>query len=318
MDRRRATANRYRVILVSIQSPNVIVSPGSIRSLDYDDIYFSDDAEREVNRVFLEPAKIKERMKYATVFSVGELGFGSGLNFLTTANIFVKSAPETGRLRFITFEKHPLSKEDVLTALSSFTFSSLTLGEFADALPSRTRGWHRRFFLDGKIELSVYVGDVEVGIKDLLHQEHLGIDAWFLDGFSPAKNPAMWSPTLLQQIAPVTRKNGTITSFSAAGEVRRVLSLHFHVERVDGRPYKRHTLLATLARKPLTERPKQRSVRVLGAGIAGCSTAFALARKGLEVELVDPSGIATKTSSIPTAILHPRLFSGESKESDFR
>ena len=318
MDRRRATANRYRVILVSIQSPNVIVSPGSIRSLDYDDIYFSDDAEREVNRVFLEPAKIKERMKYATVFSVGELGFGSGLNFLTTANIFVKSAPETGRLRFISFEKHPLSKEDVLTALSSFTFSSLTLGEFADALPSRTRGWHRRFFLDGKIELSVYVGDVEVGIKDLLHQEHLGIDAWFLDGFSPAKNPAMWSPTFLQQIAPVTRKKGTITSFSAAGEVRRVLSLHFHVERVDGRPYKRHTLLATLARKPLTEHPKQRSVRVLGAGIAGCSTAFALARKGLEVELVDPSGIATKTSSISTAILHPRLFSGESKESDFR
>lgn len=318
MDRRHTTANRYRVILVPIQSPNVIVSPGSIRSLDYGDIYFSEDAEREVNRVFLEPAKIKERMKYASVFSIGELGFGSGLNFLTTANIFVKEAPEAARLRFISFEKHPLLKKDVLKALSTTAFSHLTVEALADTLPSRTHGWHRRFFLDGKIELSVYVGDAEVGIKDLINRENLGIDAWFLDGFSPAKNPAMWSPTLLQQIATVTRKNGTVTSFSAAGKVRRALGLNFHVERVDGRPHKRHTLLATLTHKPLIEHSPKTAVRVLGAGIAGCSTAFALARKGMDVELIDPSGIAKKASSIPTAILHPRLFSGESKESNFR
>ncbi|GIS97079.1 MAG: hypothetical protein CM1200mP24_03630 [Gammaproteobacteria bacterium] len=110
MDRRRTTAHRYRVILVSIQSPNVIVSPGSIRSLDYDDIYFSDDAEREVNRVFLEPAKIKERMKYATVFSVGELGFGSGLNFLTPPISSLKSAPETADCVLLASKNIPFQK----------------------------------------------------------------------------------------------------------------------------------------------------------------------------------------------------------------
>lgn len=301
-----------------VKPPNVLVSPGFIRSLDYGDIYFSNDADREVNRVFLEPAKIKQRMRHTTVFSVGEFGFGSGLNFLTTVDAFVQAAPQAARFRFISFEKHPLSSPDLITALSSISLSAISVTEFANAAPTRTNGWHRRFFLDGKVELSVYVGDVAEGMKDLVEQERLGIDAWFLDGFSPPKNPSMWSHKLLQQIALITRSKGTVTSFSASGKVRRALGENFNVQRIDGRPHKRHTLLATLVRGSTIQHKRRTSVRVLGAGIAGCATAFALARKGVAVDLIDPSGLATKASSIPAAILHPRLFSGDSKESRFR
>lgn len=308
-----------------VKPARVAVDGHQTRSLDYDDIYFDTDGPAEVRRVFTDPAALEERFARQRVFTVAEFGFGTGLNFLVTMALFLERAPVDARLRFISFEKHPLRAVDVAAALrpwqSLHAHSDVPDPDvFAISYPPPYPGWHRRFFCKGRVELSVFVGDISAGFADLLERDSVGVDAWFLDGFAPVKNAEMWHEGLLSRLQSLTCANGTVTTFSAAGFVRRTLENNgFAVKRIDARPHKRHTLAGVLSGPAVARRAAVGRVVVRGAGFAGCAVAAACARKGIEVDLVDPTGkVGATTSAIPAAILHARLFATDTPDARLR
>ena len=271
------------------------------RSARYGDIYFARDGVAETERVFIEPMRLGELFKRGSQGSVrvGELGFGTGLNFLAVSEAFLNAAPRAARLDYIAFEKHPLRGRDLEPILKRHA-SNLTLTHgLIDAWPQRLSGWHVRYFDGGRIRLMLYQGDALDGVTDLQSKCH----AWLLDGFDPRSNPAMWSEHLLGKVAEKSEPNARIASFTAQGVVRRRLeSVGFAMERVDQQPHKRHSLAGrrTSGRAAQTIRPRE--VAIIGAGFAGTFTAHLLAIRGVSVHLFDP-----QFEPIPVALAHVRL-----------
>lgn len=281
-------------------------------SVDFGDVYYDADGPAEVERVFLAPARIAERSTETDTFTVGELGFGTGLNFIVTASKI------RSRLHYISFERHPLAQADVTRALTPWKAGYESAKTLIDAYPPPVPGWHRRIFDAGRVRLSVFFGDVAEGMADLVRQQRRGVDAWFLDGFAPRKNPEMWEGVLFRAMAGLSATAASVTTFSAAGQVRRDLAAAgFETRRVDQRPHKRHTTVATFtgAGRSFTSPPR---VTVLGAGLAGAATARALAERGIPATIRDRDGVAAGASSIPAAVLHPRLSPHASGESRLR
>ena len=276
----------------------------------FGDIYFSADGPDEVRRVFLAPAAVAERAQASDQhFTIAELGFGTGLNLVVAA------AATRARLHFVSFERHPLSRADLARALKPWRLDHPLVDPLIAAYPPPVPGWHRRFFESGRVQLSVFFGDVGDGLADLRQQQRRGVDAWFLDGFAPKRNPEMWRDGLFADIAALCAPGATATTFSAAGDVRRRLAAHgFTVRRVDQRPHKRHSTAAVFTGAGRTFQPP-REVVVVGAGLAGAATARRLVDKGIGVRLLDRAeGVASGASAIPAAVLHPRLLPAASVE----
>ena len=280
------------------------------------DIYYSTDAAREVGRVFLNPADVAARLRRSrTVFCVGELGFGTGLNFLSTAAL-VEANP-SARLHYVSFEAEPLTPADLRLAWPS---DSPVARELRQAYPPLVTGWHRRRLARGRITLSLYFGDIADGLPEFARTHTAGVDAWFLDGFAPAKNPDMWTPALWPHLARASRLGTTVTTFTAAGHVRRGLSDQgFSMRRVDQRPWKRESLAGEFqAESPTAVALTPRRVEVVGAGLAGASVARLLTEAGCTVHVTDPFGIAAGASRIPCALVHGRLLADGSLRADWR
>lgn len=263
------------------------------------DSYFSrDNGLAETRHVFINGNRLTERFATLTrgdCFVVGETGFGTGLNFLACAAAFLESAPAQSRLHFFSVEKFPLRHDDLALALQRWP----ALRELADALlhhyPDPVPGFHRRIFCDGRIHLTLALGDA----SDMLAQWRAPVDAWFLDGFAPSRNPDMWHPALFDRIAALSHANTTLATFTSAGFVRRGLDdAGFVMQRVPGFGRKREML--TGARRGDAAARQHRAaperVAVVGAGLAGCTTAAALAERGLRVSLFDPLGVANAAS----------------------
>ncbi len=194
----------------------------------FGDPYFSlQDGAAETAHVFLGGNDLPERMRDG--FHIAELGFGTGLNALVTAQAWAATG-QGGRLRYTSFEAWPLASTDMARALAAFP----ALAHWSALLLA---AWPARRFALGAIEVEVIPGDA---------RETLGpwdgiADAWFLDGFAPARNPDLWGDDILRQVARHTASGGTFATYSAAGDVRRALaSAGFAVERVQGYGRKRH------------------------------------------------------------------------------
>lgn len=282
-------------------------------SLDFGDVYYDVDGPAEVERVFLAPAHIPDRSPAGgPTFTLCELGFGTGLNFIVTAGA------ARSRLHYVSFERHPLSRADVARALGAWSADHPLAKTLIDAYPPPVPGWHRRIFDEGRVRLSVFIGDVAEGMADLARQQRRGVDAWFLDGFAPRKSPEMWDGALFRAMAGLSAAGASVTSFSAAGQVRRDLNAAgFATRRVDQRPHKRHTTAATFNGAGRSFTPPSQ-VTVLGAGLAGAATARALAERGISATVHDRDGIAAGASSIPAAVLRGRLSPHASGESRLR
>ena len=306
---------------ITIIEPAVVeMRDGRAFSPRYNDIYFSNGGPIDSHRVFLEPAKVGQRIARNPVFTVAELGFGTGLNFVVTATEFLRKRSNPSRLRFVSFEKHPLTLLDLRQVGQPWDQSLPFVNQLLDQYPPAVAGWHRRFFEGGDIELSIYIGDVVTGFRDFLERDQRGVDAWFLDGFSPDRNPAMWQESMLSRLHTLTRVGGSVTTFSAAGSVRRILQRNgFQLERVNSLPDKRHTLCGWLTTPSFKPRLQPSEAVVAGGGLAGCAAANALAKKGINVTLLEPTGqVAQSTSSVPTAITHVRLSGSRSPEAKRR
>lgn len=252
------------------------------------------------------------------VFVVGETGFGTGLNFLMTVACFVQQAPAEARLVYVSTELHPLTQETLAAAHERLPGR---LQALASELREALRQDGARTFADGRVTLHVLHGDATQSLRN----HTFAADAWFLDGFSPSKNPAMWSFELLREVANHTVIDGTFATYTVAGHVRRsLLDAGFVVERAAGHGKKREMLrgrrkpfasAVNPARLPREQAAPQR-VHVLGAGIAGATIANAFARRGVPVTVVDPNGIAAGASGISAAIVRPRLWKAGTRTPD--
>lgn len=285
-------------------------------AIDYDDIYYSGNGEEEFQRVFLQPSQLLSRQNLTNCLQVAELGFGSGLNFVLCAEAVLRHSEK--RLHYISFEAHPLAPQD--WARLAKRRSKALFTELAAAALPLLKGWHRRSFANGRIHLSVFHGDALEGLVDLQARHRQPVDAWFLDGFDPRKNPQMWRPAVFRALANCSASGTHVSTFTAAGQVRRDLSaVGFNMQRVDQRPRKRESLAGVYSRigqRSATPKPSQ--VRVFGAGIAGCTVARELANLGVEVQLFDPHGIASGGSKMQASALHCRLLGDLSGGGEFR
>lgn len=277
------------------------------------DVYFSAANGLEESRaVFLAGAGFPERFGRDLTI-VGELGFGTGLNVLALWDSFRRNAPSGARLHVVSVEGFPLRREDAARALGAFPELSDLAGALIEAWPSPHKGAHRRVFEDGRVSLTVFHDDAQSALTEM----DFAADAWFLDGFAPAKNPDMWTPPLFAQIARLSKPGAPAATFTVAGAVRRGLAeAGFKVEKKPGFGRKRERLEAVfegVSRPGCAPSPFEPvtlatdPIAVIGGGIAAASLVEALARRGREVRIFACGGWAAGASSAPLALVTPRL-----------
>ncbi len=201
-------------------------------STRFDDPYFSlEDGMAETRHVFLDGNDLPAR--FHGDFHIGELGFGTGLNAAVALQAWQASG-QTGRLRYTSFEMYPMDPDAMTRALAAFP----ELGKAAQAVTRALQGH------DSLIALEVIQGDANATLPAWAGKTN----AWFLDGFAPAKNPDLWGDALLAQVARHTAPGGTVATYSAAGHIRRGLeAAGFDVRRAPGFARKRHMTRGVLA-----------------------------------------------------------------------
>lgn len=319
-------AARLKHAILDWDAPTQI--DGAPRSFLFDDIYFSGAGAAESEHVFLAGNDLPRRFAGAAEFSIGELGFGTGLNFLVAWKAWVACEKPTGaRLHFLSVEKYPLTLSDLEKAHASWPGLSDYARELRRALPPAFPGFHHIEIADD-VTLTLLYGDA----LDVLKSAEATIDAWFLDGFAPAKNPEMWSPALFAEIARVSAQNATFATFTVAGDVRRALAgAGFDIEKRTGFGRKREMLVGRLARSSqkqshrapwfVTHRagPLKRTAKIaiIGAGVAGASLAQALRSAGYAPTIYDATAPASGASGNPAGLIMPRLDVGDTPAGRF-
>ncbi|XYK81778.1 MAG: tRNA (5-methylaminomethyl-2-thiouridine)(34)-methyltransferase MnmD [Labrenzia sp.] len=224
------------------------------RAEAFGDTYFSKAGGLDETRhVFLSGNGLPERFEGRESFTIAEFGFGTGLNFLAAVQALerVANPPE---LTFISFELHPMTSEQLRRALAAFP--DLTdWAEKLTAIWSPQPGWN--ILQLERVRLVLGVGDARVLIAELQNVpevfkqagvDALKVDAWFLDGFSPAKNPELWDEALLEAAANLTAPDGTLATYTSAGWVRRNLqAAGFEIDKVKGYAGKREMVIGRKA-----------------------------------------------------------------------
>lgn len=219
------------------QTDQILWRDGDIPvSSRFDDPFFSlENGVAETEHVFLAGNDLPAR--FGPGFHIAELGFGTGLNLLVAWEAWTASG-QSGPLHFTSFEAYPMHPDDMARAHAAFP----AFGGKRDALAACWRQGGGVFELPG-LRLNVVVGDA----RETLPRWDGAADAWFLDGFAPAKNPELWAHELLQQVGAHTAPGGTFATYTAAGFVRRSLAdAGFDVQRTPGYGRKRHMSVGTL------------------------------------------------------------------------
>lgn len=287
---------------------------GSPVSSTYDDIYFSrHDAVAESVTTFLDGVELDNLWQEQDHVTIAETGFGTGLNFLLTWQRW-KQLGSPGNLTYISVEGHPFDLDALTLAHQAFPELSEMAHDLQSKWPPAAPGYHLRLFEGGKLALLLLFGDA----KKQLGQLQASVDAWYLDGFSPASNPDMWNDTVFKHIARTAKPTCRIATFTAAGFVKRGLqAVGFDMKKTAGYGKKRERLVGIYngsdesllwQGNDWTAPPQNtpRSTLVIGAGIAGISVASALKRLGQKVTILDATTL-DKASEVPVAILSPHL-----------
>lgn len=307
---------------------------GTPRSIEYDDIYHDTaDALGESRHVFLAANRIAERWDTHTGdFVIAEPGFGSAVNFVQTVALW-RAAGSPCTLRYLGFELHPLARDDLAISLARFPELSEAAEPLLAQYPPAVAGCHRLHPLEG-LQLDLYFGDAVKQLRAYGEGLQGKVHAWYLDGFSPARNPRMWCDDLFEAIAESSSPEATISTYSAAGEVRRGLErAGFAIERMPGFAGKRHMLRGAFTSETPREkeagdsRPwfrlpaapaKTRTAAVIGAALAGSSTARHLARKGWQVTVFEQAaGLEHGVNALGQLALRCRIFAQDNSLARF-
>lgn len=315
-------------------------TPGSRR---FNDIYFSTQGGlAESEHVFITGNDLETRWRQhprpGSPFTIVELGFGTGLNFLLCWQLLERLALADLRVHYLAFEKYPLSLKDMQRALALWPQLEPYSSSLLNAAIDHTAGIHR-LLLTPKLTLDLYFGDALEGMSEMLDGCSTAVDCWFMDGFAPDRNPTLWSNSITGLMWRNSSHGATASTYSVAGRVRRNLQeAGFTVTRRPGYGRKRQMSVAIADKQPpldsaretkqstepslwrpaiATKESADKAI-VIGAGLAGCSTAHSLVRKGWQVTLIDQAPeIAAGASGNPQGVLQPRLAAERSAQSRF-
>ncbi len=307
-------------------------------SKNFGDVYFSIvDGLNESRYVFIEHNQLPQRfanLKDYQTFCIAELGFGTGLNFFATWQLWNKIKKEAKahhtHLHFISFEKFPLSKADLQKALTSWTKKEPELAPLIKKLivayPTLIEGCHRLNFTTDSLTLDLWLGDANDNLAKLSSDEDKNstppnaptakIDAWFLDGFAPSCNKSLWAEQIFTQIGRLSKPTTTAATFSCAGVVKRGFkNIGFDIAKVKGFGRKREMLTAKFIQSTsqptliqhTTNTQKAKTALVIGAGVSGLMTARALTNRGIQVTLVDKIAPLAGASGNPRGLLAPKM-----------
>ncbi|WP_029406528.1 bifunctional tRNA (5-methylaminomethyl-2-thiouridine)(34)-methyltransferase MnmD/FAD-dependent 5-carboxymethylaminomethyl-2-thiouridine(34) oxidoreductase MnmC [Thiomicrorhabdus sp. Milos-T2] len=294
------------------------------KSEQFGDFYFSTDGGMaEVEHTFIEPNHLPKRfmdLADKSTFRIAETGFGSGLNFLMATKLWLASAPKSAQLHFISFEKYPLHLDDLIKAHQALPGLVEVSQVLQENYPFILPGWHDVWMFDKRVRLTLWFGDVLKGLPECDGTDVSKVDAWFLDGFAPAKNPDMWQPALFQQMARLSHLNTTFATFTAAGEVRRgIEKAGFELIKSSGFGKKReicsgqlkqqraHSLKAPWFSRPQPQEKAGKAI-VIGAGLAGGAVVNQLAQTGWSVTVLEAQNeIASQASGNLAGAVHPLI-----------
>lgn len=299
---------------------------GVPRATAFADGYFSSAGGlAESEAVFLAGTGLPEMWQNRDRFALCELGFGTGLNVLAAWKAWKKTRLPHAQLHISTIEAFPLARADAARALAHFPEVADLAARLLAHWPVRAYAPQRVWFPEDGFALTVFIGEAETILADLRTR----FDAWFLDGFAPARNPAMWTPWLFAHIARLSAPNGRLATFTVAGDVRRGLeAAGFTVEKKPGFGSKRERLEARFSPPaPASETGGEeagarssiypyaacnpRRVAIIGAGIAGAACAQALVRRGVETIVLETErSPAAGASGNPAGLVMPRFDRG--------
>ncbi|MBL0731074.1 bifunctional tRNA (5-methylaminomethyl-2-thiouridine)(34)-methyltransferase MnmD/FAD-dependent 5-carboxymethylaminomethyl-2-thiouridine(34) oxidoreductase MnmC [Piscinibacter sp. HJYY11] len=279
-------------------------------SAHYQDIYHPRaGAFVQARYVFLGGNELPARWQGRSRFVVLETGFGLGNNFLATWQAWRDDPARCERLVFISVEQHPLTADDMRRAHAQSPAPTLA-ATLVDAWPSLTHNLHTLEFEAGRVRLLLALGDVRSWLPELVAD----VDAFYLDGFAPARNAEMWDAHIAKALARLAAPGATLATWTSASAVREGLrSAGFDVREARGTGGKRDITLARYAPSFVPRRPPSRTSRhatpqhalIVGAGLAGSATALALAQEGWSSTVYDRRDTpASETSGNPAGLFH--------------
>jgi tRNA 5-methylaminomethyl-2-thiouridine biosynthesis bifunctional protein len=283
----------------------------------YDDIYHSAVGVLEQARyVYLSGNALPDRWQGRRTFTVLETGFGMGINFLVTWAAWRADPSRCERLHFVSTEKHPFTVAD-LRSVYAATLSDPAVADLAETLanawPMLVPGTHRLEFEDGRVVLTLVLADA----VDSLPTLRLRADAFYLDGFAPAKNPELWSLSIFKALARLAGDGATFSTYSSAGEIKRALTqCGFEYRKIDGFGWKRAMLVGHFAPRWRVRRYEppaplvldERHAVVIGAGLAGSAVVERLAARGWRVTSLERhASVAQDASGNPAGVFHPMI-----------
>ncbi|WP_434107879.1 bifunctional tRNA (5-methylaminomethyl-2-thiouridine)(34)-methyltransferase MnmD/FAD-dependent 5-carboxymethylaminomethyl-2-thiouridine(34) oxidoreductase MnmC [Paraburkholderia caffeinilytica] len=283
----------------------------------YNDIYHSAVGSLEqAQYVFLRGNALPDRWQGRRIFTVLETGFGMGINFLMTWAAWRDDPARCERLHFVSTEKHPFTQAD-LQSVYAATISDPAIAALAQtvagAWPMLVPGTHRLEFEDGRVVLTLVFGDAGETLPNL----RLRADAFYLDGFAPAKNPEIWTPAIFKSIARMAGEGATFSTYTSAGDIKRALTqCGFEYRKVDGFGWKRAMLVGRFAPRwrvrryepPAPLEVDERHAIVIGAGLAGCAVIERLAARGWRVTSLERhASVAQDASGNPAGVFHPMI-----------
>ncbi len=297
-----------------IPAPLTLLEDGTPYSTAFSDIYHSAAGGlAQAQHVFIAGNALPARWAEQQIFSIVETGFGTGANFLATWAAWRDDPARCARLHFVSIEKHPFTREDLHTLYRRPIFSMLAplAKQLCEAWPILTAGLHRLEFEGGRVTLTLALGD----ISDLLPQLWLRADAFYLDGFTPAKNPEMWNASIFKALARLATQNATLATYTTASAVLQGLAAAgFEVHKAQGFWLKRKMLIGHFTpswrvrrhEPPTAYAVPERHALVIGAGFAGCALTERLAARGWHVSLIEQGKTcATGASGNPVSVFHP-------------
>ena len=296
----------------NLKKSNLIISPKlGIYSNLYKDIYFDKyNGIKETQHNFLKANNLASRFKKSDKFFISELGFGTGLSFLLTLKLWKETKKPNAKLIFISFESAPLTKIELKQVYKYVKGLKTLSSKLIKKLPSIYQSTHRIYFESDNVELILIYDNF-----NCLDSFKFYADAWFLDGFAPKKNTSAWNSKLFEQIYSKTNFQGTFSTFTAAGHVRRGLSNSgFYVSKVVGFGNKKENLVGI--KKTLSSEIIKASsfnndigpVAIIGSGISGASLAYSLRKRNIECFVVEKSSkYANGASGNKLALQMPKL-----------
>lgn len=286
----------------------------------FDDVYFAPESGIDESRhVYLDGIRLRERLASpaTTIHTVGEIGFGVGLNFLLTLREFQAHSRPEQKLYYFSAEQYPVRLDDLSELYSLYPELAAESAELLAKYPVLTPGIHALRFLGGRVTLYLMLGPAQ----DMFQQIDTPVESWYWDGFAPLKNPDAFSEQLFQVVASKSASGAVGASFTSAGWVRRGLeAAGFEIEKRGGfgrkrecirGVFKRETMPSALpawysAQKLKLARAGER-IAVAGAGFAGSAIARKLADRGFAVTVFDPNGIAARASGNKAGLFNVQI-----------